>query len=263
MRLENRTVLVTGATGGLGHAIARALAARAAKLVLTGRRGEVLEPLARELGARAISADLAERRDVDRLVDEMRDVDVLVANAALPATGRVIDFPIEKIDRVLDVNLRAPIVLARALVAEMIKRRSGHVVFINSLSGKVTAPRSSMYSATKFGLRGFAQCLRQDLHGTGVGVSSIFPGFIRDAGMFADSGAKLPRGVGTRAPGDVAAAVVRAIENDEAEIDVAPVSLKLGAAVAALSPGISASLQRWVRADRIAEDVARGQSRKD
>jgi uncharacterized protein len=262
VKIEGRTILVTGATGGLGHAIARMLSKRGARLLLTGRRTDALEPLARQLGARAIAADLAKRSDVDRLITEASGIDVLVANAALPATGRVTDFAIDKLDRVLDVNLRAPLVLARAFVAEMLKRGSGHVVFINSLSGKVTAPRSSMYSATKFGLRGFAQCLRQDLHGTGVGVSSIFPGFIRDAGMFAESGAKLPPGVGTRAPEDVAAAVVRAIENDVAEIDVAPVSLRLGAALAAVSPGFSASVQRWVRADRVAEDVARGQSGK-
>jgi short-subunit dehydrogenase len=262
MNLEERTALITGATGGLGHAIARALAARGAKLLLTGRRADVLAPLARELGARALSADLAVRSDLDRLIGEAGEIDVLVANAALPATGRTTDYSVEKIDRVLDVNLRAPIVLARAFVIGMLTRGIGHVVFINSLSGKVSAPQSAMYSATKYGLRGFAQSLRQDLHGTRIGVSSIFPGFIRDAGMFADSGAKLPPGVGTRAPADVAAAVVRAIENDVAEIDVAPVGLRLGAAIAAISPGLSAGIQRWVGAEKIAERVARGQSGK-
>src|SRR5712692_3287020 len=122
MKLDGRTALVTGATGGLGHAIARALAAHGARLVLTGRRAEVLEPLARELGARALSSDLADRSALERLIEESRQIDVLVANAALPATGRVTDFSVESIDRALDVNLRAPILLARALSAGMAER---------------------------------------------------------------------------------------------------------------------------------------------
>ena len=87
----------------------------------------------------------------------------------------------------LEVNLRAPIALARALAPAMIARGSGHIVFISSLAGKAAAPASSIYSATKFGLRGFALGLREDLRPHGVGVSVVLPGFIRDAGMFADA----------------------------------------------------------------------------
>ncbi|MGH7899712.1 MAG: SDR family NAD(P)-dependent oxidoreductase [Candidatus Binatia bacterium] len=221
-----------------------------------------LEPLARELDARAIAVDLADRSALAAFLEEARDVDVLIANAALPATGRITDSSVEQIDRSLDVNLRAPILLARALAARMAERRSGHIVFINSLAGKAASPRSSLYCATKFGLRGFAQSLREDLRGSGVGVSTVFPGFIRDAGMFADSGAKLPPGVGTRTPPDVAAAVVRAIEQDEGEIDVAPFGLRVGAKVAGVAPGMSATLQRWLGAEKIAEDVTRGQRGK-
>ena len=263
MKLDGRMALVTGATGGIGHAIARALANKGARLLLTGRRADVLEPLARELGARALSVDLADRAALDRLIGESRDVDVLVANAALPATRRITDFEVAEIDAGLDVNLRAPILLARALVPPMSERGCGHLVFINSLSGKVAAPRASLYSATKFGLRGFAQCLRQDLHGSGIGVSTIFPGFIRDAGMFAKTGAKLPPGVGTRSPDDVAEAVVSAIESNAGEVDVAPLGLRAGALVGALAPGISETVQRWVRSEKLADQVAHGQRSKD
>jgi short-subunit dehydrogenase len=262
MQLAGRTALVTGATGGIGHAIARALAARGATLVLTGRRAEVLGRLARELDAQVFAVDLAERRALDLLIERTAEVDVLVANAALPASGRIDEFDVSQIDAALDVNLRAPILLARSLAARMAARRGGHIVFINSLSGKVAAPRSALYSATKFGLRGFAQCLRQDLHGTGVGVSTIFPGFVRDAGMFARSGARLPRGVGTRSPQEVAAAVVRAVERDEPELDVAPIGLRLGALVAGVAPTVSGTVQRWLGAERIAEEVARRQRGK-
>src|ERR1700689_1994794 len=94
----------------------------------------------------------------------------------------------------------------------MVARGPGHLVFVSSLSGKAAAPASSVYSATKFGLRGFALALRQDLRPHGVGVSLVSPGFIRGAGMFAETGLKLPPGTGTRTPGDVGAAVIRAIE---------------------------------------------------
>jgi short-subunit dehydrogenase len=262
LKLDGRMALVTGATGGIGHAIARALAKKGARLLLTGRHADVLESLARELGARALSVDLADRAALDRLIEESRDVDVLVANAALPATGRITDFEVADIDARLDVNLRAPILLARALVARMSERGCGHLVFINSLSGKVAAPRASLYSATKFGLRGFAQCLRQDLHGSGIGVSTIFPGFIRDAGMFAKSGAKLPPGVGTRSPEDVAEAVVNAIEGNTGEVDVAPLGLRVGALIGGLAPGISEAVQRWVGSEKLADEVATGQRGK-
>jgi short-subunit dehydrogenase len=82
----------------------------------------------------------------------------------------------------------------------MLERGRGHLLSISSIAGKTTVPGAPLYHATKYGLRGFAAALRADLHKSGVGASCIFPGFIRDAGIFADSGAKLPLGVGTRTP---------------------------------------------------------------
>jgi uncharacterized protein len=255
-------VLLTGATGGIGHSIARAFAAQGADLVLTGRRADVLEPLAAEVGGRALACDLGDGADVDRLVAAAGAVDVLVANAALPASGPLLEYTQEQIDRALEVNLRAPITLARALAPGMVERGRGHLVFISSLAGKAAAPRSSLYSATKFGIRGFALCLREDLRSTGVGVSIVFPGFIRNAGMFADSGAELPRGIGTRSPQQVASAVIRAIERNRAEIDVAPVGLRVGTALAGLAPQTSASVSRLIGSDSISATISRGQREK-
>ena len=144
----------------------------------------------------------------------------------------------------LDVNLRAPVVLARLLAETMVARRSGHLVFVNSLSGKSAGPRSSLYSATKYGLRGFSLALRQDLEAHGVGVSCVFPGFVRDAGMFASSGASLPPGVGTVTPEAVAAANR---EGDRAEPRGdrrRPARAPARRAVAGVAPGLSASVQR-------------------
>jgi short-subunit dehydrogenase len=262
MELNGSSVLLTGATGGIGHAIARAVRAEGASLLLSGRRTDVLEPLAAEVGGRATAVDLADRAAVDRLLDEAGDVDVLIANAALPASGDALDFSVEEIDRALEVNLRAPVVLSRVLGERMAARGRGHIVLISSLSGKSGQAASSIYSATKFGLRGFGQGLRGDLAPRGVGVSVVFPGFIRDAGMFHESGAKLPKGVGTSTPEQVAAAVVRAIVQDKGEIDVAPVGMRAGTALAQIAPEISAKVAKRLGGDKVAAELARGQSGK-
>ena len=259
MRVEGRTVLLTGATGGIGHAIARAFAARGASLVLTGRRAEVLEPLAAEVRGRTVACDLGDPAEVDRLVAEAGDADVLVANAALPASGRIGALSVEEIDAALAVNLRAPIILAQAMAERMVARGgAGHLVFVSSLAGKAASSGGSLYSATKFGLRGFALGLREDLRPRGIGVSVVSPGFIRDAGMFHDSGAKLPPGVGTRTPAQVAAAVVGAVEANRAEVDVAPVALRVGAAVAAAALGLASALQRKLGSDGVADAIDQG-----
>ncbi|MBS1871074.1 MAG: SDR family NAD(P)-dependent oxidoreductase [Actinobacteria bacterium] len=252
------TALVTGASGGIGQAIARALAARGAQVVLTGRRADVLEPLAQELRGRALAIDLAERDAVQRLVEQAGEVELLIANAALPGTGMLDDFSVAEVDRALDVNLRAPVLLAKLLGEQMARRGHGHIVFISSLSGKAASPRGALYSATKFGMRGFALSLREDLKASGVGVSTIFPGFIRDAGMWVNAGASLPKGVGTRSPQDVAEGVVRAIERNRAEVDVAPFGLRVGAALAGLAPELSARVSHLLGGTRIAEALAEG-----
>ena len=263
MSLVSGTVLVTGATGGIGQAIARTFAARGADLILTGRRAEVLEGLAAELDARAIACDLAERAEVQRLVAETSPLDVLVANAALPASGVLTELSQEQIDRMIEVNLRAPIALARALAPGMIERGRGHMVFISSLAGKAASPASSIYSATKFGLRGFSLGLREDLRPHGIGVSVLLPGFISDAGLFADAGdIKLPPGITTRSPEQVAAAVLGAIERNRAEVQVAPLSLRLGATFAGLAPQLAATGSRLMGSDRIAAELAAGQRDK-
>jgi uncharacterized protein len=262
MNLGGRSVLLTGATGGIGGAVARALAARGASVILTGRRTEPLEALASELAGRAIAADLAEPGAPEALLAEAGDVDVLVANAALPASGELTSFSPTEIDRALAVNLRAPIMLARLLAPALTARGSGHLVFVSSLSGKAAGPHSSIYSATKFGLRGFSLGLRQDLAEHGVGVSCVLPGFIRDAGMFADSGAKLPPGVGTSSPEEVAAGIVRAIERNRAEVDVAPIGLKAGARLGGLAPGFTASVQGKLGSFKVARAIGTGQRDK-
>jgi short-subunit dehydrogenase len=256
------TVLVTGANGGLGQAIARAVRAAGAQVILSGRRADALAGIAADTGARVIVADLARREDVARLAAEAGEVDVLVANAALPATGPIEEFTEAELDRALDVNLRAPIVLTWALAKGMMARGRGHVVVIGSIASKVASPGSAMYSATKFGLRGFALGLRQDLAASGVGVTGVYPGFIRDAGMFASTGVALPPGVGTRSPEDVAEAVLRAVRENPAEIDVAAIEQRLGAKLAGLSAALSEHVQAAFGAKAKAAEIGERQRAK-
>ncbi len=260
MQVDGKRVLLTGASGGIGIALARSFAAAGAHVVVSGRREAELEALAADVGGTALVADLAERDDVRRLLAEAGTVDVLVANAALPASGALDDFTAEQVDRALEVNLRAPIAMTHALVPGMVARGGGHLVFVSSLAGIAASKGTSLYNATKFGLRGFALGQRQDLHGTGVGVSVVLPGFISDAGMFAESGATLPRGFGTRTPEQVAEASLDAVRRDRGEVVVAPPVDRVAARFAGLVPGVGAWIQR-VGPD-LTSGIAAGQRHK-
>jgi short-subunit dehydrogenase len=265
MELSGRKALLTGATGGLGRAIAKALAERGATLTLSGRSAEALEALAADLpgdGHRALPSDLAEPGAAEKLAAEAGPIDVLVANAGLPGTGRLPDFAPEELNGALRVNLEAPMHLARALEPGMLERGSGHMVFISSLSGKSATPLSSVYNATKFGLRGFALGLRADLDPLGIGVSIVSPGTIREAGMYADSGADPIPGLGTGSPQQVAAAVVRAIEQNKVEVAVAPVQQRLLAHFALANPGIAVKIASGDAGQKAAANVAAGQADK-
>ncbi|WP_280235882.1 SDR family NAD(P)-dependent oxidoreductase [Nocardia cyriacigeorgica] len=259
MHVHGATALVTGAAGGLGGAIARALHAGGARLILTGRRASALEALAAEVnGAEIIVCDLADRRQLTTLIDRVTGIDIVVANAALAAAGRIEDFTTEELDRALEVNLRTPILMTRQLLPDMVRRRRGHFVYIASIAGKIPTARLPVYSATKYGLRGFSASLRQDLHGTGVSASVIFPASVTDAGMLADAHlGPAPGSKGTSAAA-VGRAVVTAIDNDRAEIDVADTSVRIAAKLAGLAPGLMARLTQRKDAITYAEQLSHG-----
>lgn len=261
MNLSGRKALLTGATGGLGRAIASALAERGAVVTLSARSREALEQLAAELpgeGHSVLPADLAEPDAGERLAAEAAGTEVLVANAGLPAAGWLSDFSPEQVKRALRVNLEAPMLMAHTLFPAMVEAGAGHLVFVSSLSGKAASPRSSIYNATKFGLRGFALGLRADLAPKGVGVSLVSPGFIREAGMFADAGSKPPPGMGTGTPEQVGAATVKAIERNRAELAVAPLPQRAAAHFALAAPSISVRAQSGGTGQKAAEAIAKG-----
>jgi short-subunit dehydrogenase len=256
MDLRGARTLITGSTGGLGHAIARACRDRGADLVLTGRDAAVLDRLAADLDAKTVVADLASANDVRRLVDAVGELDVLVSNAALPGGGRVETFSVEEIDRVLDVNLRVPVVLSREFTPTMAQRGRGHVVFVSSLAAAFPTPGLSLYNATKSALRMYSLSLRGELAPRGVGVSILYPGPISEAGMWAETGLAPPMGLRMKSPRDVGAAVVRAIQRNSAEVSVASLALRLGARLAQLTPASFARLAPRFGASRVTDAMS-------
>jgi uncharacterized protein len=262
--LKDSRVLLTGATGGIGHAIARALHARGAQLILTGRRSEVLDELVAELGARveARALDLSDADAVHAFCAEAGDVDILVANAGLPGSGKLTEYTSEQIDRVLDVNLRSAIHMTHALLPAMLARGRGHLVYISSIAGKVPLAFSSLYNATKFGLRGFSFAMHEDLRGTGVGSTAVFPGVVADAGLWADGGLDLPPGVKASKPSAVADAVIAGIEKDRPEINVAHPIERLGGLLAGPAPRLVAFVNRQGGTNDRAEALAGKQTEK-
>jgi short-subunit dehydrogenase len=265
VKLDGKTALLTGATGGLGRAIATDLADRGATLVLSSRKADELVELADSLpgqGHRPVVADLSLEGAAERLVSEAGEIDVLVANAGLPATGKLDSFSEEEIARALRVNLEAPMRMSREVVPSMLERGAGHLVFVASLAGKAPSPRSAVYNATKFGLRGFAFGLRCDLNGSGVGVSVVSPGFVSDAGMFADSGATNTGGMGTISPEAVASGVIRAVERDKHEVVVAPRRLRVMAHLGLANPGLAIKIAGGNTGRKAADELAAGQTEK-
>jgi len=263
--LSGQTALVTGATGGLGKAIARGLHGAGATVNLSGRRAEVLDSLVAELGDRAgsLPADLSKPGEAVALAERAGAVDVLVANAGLGGSGALGDYTLEQADRVLEVNLRSAVHLTHALLPGMLERGRGHLVYISSISGKTPTVGASLYSATKFGLRGFALALHEDLRDTGVGVTAVFPGFIAGEGLWGDTGLKLPAGAGRlRSPDDVAAAVLKGIATGRPEIDVAPLVQRSGGWLTGFAPRLVAASMRRAGGARLSASLADAQREK-
>ncbi|HSS94570.1 MAG TPA: SDR family NAD(P)-dependent oxidoreductase [Candidatus Dormibacteraeota bacterium] len=243
--LRGKTVLLTGASTGLGPFIARRLHRAGARFVLSARNEAALDQLAKEVGdARVVVADLGRVGEPERLAREAGAVDVLVSNAGMPASGRLTSYSVEEIDRALAVNLRAGIVLARELAPGMVGRKSGHMVFMGSAAGKIPAAGITLYNATKFGIRGFALALREELVKAGVGVSVISPTFVSHAGMWAETGLKANPIAGEVTPERVAEAIFTAITKNKAEIDVVGLPLRASLKVLAVAPGLFMAVAR-------------------
>ncbi|MCT8998973.1 3-oxoacyl-[acyl-carrier-protein] reductase [Chelativorans intermedius] len=185
--LSGRKALVTGASGGIGEAVARALHKQGATVGLHGTRADRLESLAGELGerARTFVANLSDRNEVKALAEkaesELEGIDILVNNAGITRDGLFVRMRDEDWDAVLEVNLTAAFRLTRELAHPMMRRRFGRIVNISSVVGVTGNPGQANYCASKAGLIGFSKSLAQEIATRNVTVNCVAPGFIETA----------------------------------------------------------------------------------
>jgi short-subunit dehydrogenase len=240
VRLDGRVVLVTGASSGIGAATAEALSSCGARVLVHGRDPVRTAEVARRTGGTALLADLVEEgavADVSaRALAVHGVVDVLVASAGAGLSAPFTDLDPDAIERLLALDLTAPLLLARELVPGMVERGEGHVVLIASVAGTTGVAGEAVYAAAKAGVDAFAESLRTELLGTGVGVTVVVPGVV-DTPFFDGRGGvprrRVPRPVRAEA---VARAVVDAVVEDRPEVWV-PRWLRVAPTVRALAPG--------------------------
>ena len=228
MKANHARVLLTGASGGIGQAIAKELLARGAAVMLSGRSPARLAALARQLGGSAgaaarvhwHAADLDDPAALPALCDaaERWQVNVLVKKAGAPSFGRFESLGAEHLEQVLRTNLLAPMRLTQALLPALRRQPKAQVIQIGSALGRLGLPGYSVYSASKFGLRGFSEALRRELHGSNVRVQYLGPRSTRTG--FNDQRVEAyNRATGTAvdAPETVAHALVALLESEAAE----------------------------------------------
>lgn len=273
MELRERTALLTGAGGGIGGYVARALAAEGVDLALSDLPGTNLGPLADELrgtGVRVevVAADLGDAEQVESLVhraeESIGSLDILVNNAGLDFAGSFLRMTQEELETIVTVNLLAAMKLTRAALPGMLERGGGHVVNIASVAGKLFTPYLAAYAGTKHGLVGFTHSLRTEYGSEPVGFSVVCPVFISGVGMFGrfEERIRQPRPPLSPVPPErVGAAVVKAIQHNRAETFVGSRLLR---PLGILSSGAPAALARLGGRDFVKEparDMARARGR--
>jgi short-subunit dehydrogenase len=253
VELDGANVLLTGGSRGLGPYIARAVLARGARVTLTARSVDDLERVRDSLdGDRVavVAGDVTSEEDRATMVADAEaafgPIDVLVNNAGVESILPFSDYSEHEIHSIIATNLDAPIQLCRLVVPGMVGRSRGHAVNMASLAGMAPSPYNTVYAATKHGLIGFSYSLRAELHGTGVSVSAVCPGFVTEAGFFSrHEDPTVPRASGAwTTPRRVGAAVIRAIERDKPDVVVAGALPQMADVSLAISPRITTFLGR-------------------
>ena len=250
--MANRPVaIITGASSGIGEATTRLLSEKRYRVVLAARRLERLEALAQELRAAGgqaltVETDVANLDDLQNLVQttlkEFGEIDVLFNNAGI---GRIdwlerLDL-VEDIDAQIQINLTAVIQLTRLVLPHMLARRSGHIINMSSVAGLLPVPTYSVYTAAKYGVRGFTEALRRELKPSGIHVSGLFPGgvntaFREESGRVQRSRIRTPDFLRLSAE-DVAQAVWSLIRRPRRAL-VMPWPMKMAAGINGLFPGL-------------------------
>jgi len=247
-RLAGARVLITGASSGIGQAVALSFARAGSRLLLTARDEHRLARVAARTGADALVADLADGAGLARLLDAattppLPRVVVHCAGIGHVAAAGEPDDGVQ--ERLLAVNLRAPVLLTQAVLPGMRHAAAGHLVFVTSIAGRLGVAGESAYAASKGALDAYAASLAAELGGTGVGVTTVVPGVVATAFFRSRNvgyGRRFPRPIPAAR---VAAALRHAVQHDRAEV-VVPAWLRVPIAVRALAPGAYArSAGRW------------------
>jgi short-subunit dehydrogenase len=220
MIITDARVLLTGASGGIGCALAALLVRRGARLIVSGRDPANLDAATLPAGVRAVAADLTDETAVRRLAHEAGDIDILINNAGLGWYGSTAQMACADVRRLVEVNMLAPLLLTRLLLPGMAERQRGHIVFIGSVAGHLGVENEAVYSATKAAVRTYAEALRAEVRRQGIGVSVVSPGAVATE-FFAHRGAAYQRSWPPAVPADaVASAVVHAVERSDTQVFV-------------------------------------------
>jgi short-subunit dehydrogenase len=250
--LKNKTIVLTGASQGLGAVMARALAAEGADLLLAARSADKLEQVAKTLpgGSRVITQPTDVTLVTDRASlmararSEFGHVDVFINNAGVEDLGAYAQQDPAVLQRIVETNLLAPMLLAREVLPGMLARKSGHLINIASLAGRTGMPFGAAYAGSKGGLAEWSISLAAEIRDSGVAVSVICPGFVDETGMFSRKQAAAPRSVGASQPADVAGAVLKVLRTRKVEVVVNPKPVRLLMALKALSPEAALAVGR-------------------
>jgi short-subunit dehydrogenase len=248
--LRGARIVVTGASRGIGVSVARALSSVGAHVVLVARSEDGLRAVADELVASGGDAtvrpcDLLDPEARAALADDLSGADGWVHNAGFEHTVALVDHSADHVRRTIELNLHAPIDLARRAVPGLVARGGGALVFVSSMSGKGPTPYNTVYAATKYGVLGFAHSLRLELADTGVHVGVVCPGYVSGDGMWASKGLKAPAVLGETTPERVAEGVVAALQG-ACEVLVTPNPVRPLLALAQLFPGLDGWVMRRV-----------------
>ena len=257
MKWQNSTVLISGASSGIGEALAREAVARGSRVALLARSADSLEKLAAELGEHCLAtpADVTSASEVAAAVDlverRLGPVDILVNNAGIGAYGAFLDADVDDIDRLMQVNYLGVVRLLKTALPGMVARRRGHVVTVGSIAGRIGAPFEAAYSATKFAVSGLTEALSVELSPFGIDVSLVNPGPVATP-FFANRGHAYERERPKPAtPEQVAQTVIRAVERGRAESFVSPLMRQAVVAKSLVPP-----LYRWGTARAFGKELA-------
>jgi short-subunit dehydrogenase len=243
--MQGKVAIVTGASRGIGQIIAQTLAQRRVKVIAVARSMDNLSKtcqLIEDEGGQAtpLMADMTQSEKFEALIEKATSVygrlDFLINNAGIEQYQYFKNYSLEYIDNCLRTNLHAPILLSKAILPQFLEQGSGQIINIASLAGKKGVSYNSIYSASKSGLIMWTDAIRQELSQTDVNISVVCPGFIRESGMFHNSGQSAPKLLGSSLPQDVADGVIKCILNNSAEVIVNPGPMKPLLALNQISP---------------------------